>query len=425
MAPAGDARGNAGAMTLKVSGALEGLRVLDLTQMLAGPFATQMLADQGADVVKVEPIEGDTTRRVGPYRADDKIRLFGGYFASVNRNKRSLSVDLKSPEGKALFLDLVAEADCVVENFRAGVMDRLGLGYELLASVNPRLVYTSIRGFGDPRCGRSPYCEFPAYDPVAQAMGGIMGITGPDAATPLKVGPGIGDLVPAMFAAFGTLAAVWRAGRTGKGQYVDIAMVDCVLSLCERIVHQASFTGRPPRPEGNRHPLLTPFGLFPAADGFVTLAAHTDEFWATLTNLIGRADLISDQRTATLDARNANRDFVYETLSAYTSSRTRAELMSIFGGKTPFGPVYFADDILADPHFAVREMLVSVEHPGAAERVTIAGIPVRMTGTPGRIVRRAPFVGEDTRAVLAEWGIAEDRVDRLADSGSIRVHTPN
>jgi len=412
-------------MTLKVSGALEGLRVLDLTQMLAGPFATQMLADQGADVVKVEPIEGDTTRRVGPYRADDKIRLFGGYFASVNRNKRSLSVDLKSPEGKALFLDLVAEADCVVENFRAGVMDRLGLGYELLASVNPRLVYTSIRGFGDPRCGRSPYCEFPAYDPVAQAMGGIMGITGPDAATPLKVGPGIGDLVPAMFAAFGTLAAVWRAGRTGKGQYVDIAMVDCVLSLCERIVHQASFTGRPPRPEGNRHPLLTPFGLFPAADGFVTLAAHTDEFWATLTNLIGRADLISDQRTATLDARNANRDFVYETLSAYTSSRTRAELMSIFGGKTPFGPVYFADDILADPHFAVREMLVSVEHPGAAERVTIAGIPVRMTGTPGRIVRRAPFVGEDTRAVLAEWGIAEDRVDRLADSGSIRVHTPN
>jgi crotonobetainyl-CoA:carnitine CoA-transferase CaiB-like acyl-CoA transferase len=219
-------------------GALAGLRVIDLTQVLAGPYCTMMLADQGADVVKIEPVEGDPTRHFGPFRSDDKDHFFGGYFQSTNRNKKSIGLDLKSLEGKALFKRLAKDADIVVENFRAGVMDRLGLSFESLAVENPRLVYAAIRGFGDPRTGQSPYVDRPAFDVVAQAMGGAMGITGPDAFTPMKIGPGVGDIFPAALSAFGIMAAVFRARQTGHGQFVDIAMYDGILALCERLVYQ-------------------------------------------------------------------------------------------------------------------------------------------------------------------------------------------
>ena len=184
------------------AGALAGLRVIDLTQMLAGPYCTMMLADQGADVLKVEPIDGDPTRTFGPFEASDRDRHFGGYFQSTNRNKNSIAIDLKAEDGKAVFRRLARDADVVVENFRAGVMDRLGLSYESLADDNPKLVYGALRGFGDPRTGKSPYVDWPSFDVVAQAMGGPMGITGPDPETPLKLGPGVGDIVPAIMTAF-------------------------------------------------------------------------------------------------------------------------------------------------------------------------------------------------------------------------------
>ncbi len=386
------------------AGALEGLRVVDLTQMLAGPYCTMMLADQGAEVIKVEPPEGDNTRQMGPHHASDSEHLFGGYFASVNRNKRSIVLDLKQAAGRELLLRLVAGADVLVENYRAGVMERLGLGYEVLRERNPKLVYASIRGFGDPRTGRSPYVDWPAYDVVAQAMGGIMGITGPDAATPVKIGPGVGDIVPAMAAAYGIMAAVWRAGRTGLGQYVDVGMVDVVLALCERIVHHYAFQGSVPRPEGNRHPFLSPFGLLKARDGHIALACHTDPFWADLCRLIGRPELIDHPDFVSREARNAHKDAVYDAVDAFTSRHTRRELMAIFGGKVPFGPVFDIADIATDPHFAAREMIVPVEHPGVEGRVAIAGTPIRMTETPGGVRRRAPLLGEDTDAILREQG---------------------
>ena len=205
-------------------GALAGLRVVDLTQMLAGPYCSMLLADQGADVVKIEPPEGDLTRNLGPFLESDKARAFGGYYQSINRNKRSIVLDLKHDDGKAVLRQLAAEADVVIENYRVGVMERLELSYESLAAENPRLVYAAVRGFGDPRTGTSPYAEWPAFDVVAQAMGGIMGITGPDAETPMKIGPGVGDIVPAMLAAVGVLSAVYRAQKTGEGQFVDVAM---------------------------------------------------------------------------------------------------------------------------------------------------------------------------------------------------------
>jgi len=396
-------------------GALEGVRVIDFTQMLAGPFCTQLLADQGADVVKIEPIGGEEARRAGLFRPEDGVRAFGGYFASVNRNKRSLALDLKSPEAVEIVLKLVDTADVVIENYRAGVMDRLGLSYETLRERNPKIVYAAIRGFGDPRTGKSPRGDWPAFDVVAQAMGGLMQINGPDAETPLKAGPGVGDTYPATLCAFGIVSALFRAQRTGKGQFVDVAMVDAILALCERTVHQNSFGDLVPHPEGNRHPMLSPFGLFRAKDGFITLAAPFDAWWVKLCTCIGREDMITDPRSATTDARAANRDFVYDELELYTSVRTKKELTEVLGGIVPFGPVYNVAEVIADPHFSARDMIVEVPHPGLANPVRLAGIPVKMTETPGRVARRAPIIGEHTDEVLHEIGWADSDILKLRE----------
>src|SRR5690606_19038820 len=333
------------------AGALNGLRVIDLTQVLAGPFCTQILADHGADVWKVEPLKGDETRRLGPYRADDTLREISGYYQSVNRNKKSIAIDLKTAEGREVLLKLIDGADAVVENSRGGVMERLDLSYERLSARNPRLVYAAIRGFGDPRSGESPYAAWPAFDIVGQAMGGMMGITGPDAQTPIKVGPGVGDLIPGLFAVIGILMALMEARRSGVGQFIDVAMVDCVLATSERIVNQYSYSGRVPCPEGNRHPLLCPYGVVRAADGWLTLSAPTDAFWAKLLTLIGRDDLLGDTRYAANSARLERQDEVYGIIEAFTVQRTKADLAERFGGVIPFGPIYNVADIFADPHF--------------------------------------------------------------------------
>jgi crotonobetainyl-CoA:carnitine CoA-transferase CaiB-like acyl-CoA transferase len=400
-------------MPIDNAGALAGLRVIDLTQMLAGPYCTMLLADQGADVVKIEPVEGDPTRHFGPFRPDDRDHHFGGYFQSTNRNKKSIGLDLKAPEGKALFRRLAKDADVVVENFRAGVMDRLGLGYESLAADNPRLVYAAIRGFGDPRTGASPYVDRPAFDVVAQAMGGAMGITGPDATTPMKIGPGVGDIFPAALSAFGIMAAVHHAQRTGQGQFVDVAMYDGILAMCERLVYQYSYTGRSPAPEGNQHPILCPFGVFPAKDGMVTIGCPRDSFWRELADAMGRPELASDPKFLTNNDRLAHASETVGIVEAWTRGRTKAEIATALDGRVPFGPVNTAADIYADPHVAARDMLVEVEHPGSAAPVTIASTPIRMTLTPGGVARRAPLTGEDTDEVLAALGLGGGEIADL------------
>lgn len=400
-----------------MKGALDGLVVLDLTRMLAGPYATMMLADQGARVVKIEPPGGDATRRNGPH-LDGALRMaeggFGAYFASINRNKESLTLDLKTTVGKAALLRLVAQADVVVENYRAGVMERLGLSYETLREHNPRLVYAALRGFGDPRSGASPYAHWPAYDPVAQAMGGIMGITGPEpGGAPTKIGPGVGDIVPAMFLAYGIAAACWRAQRSGEGQFVDVAMVDAILAVCERTVFQYSVTGQVPRPEGNGHPLLCPFGLFPARDGHVSLGVPNDRFWAPLARIMGQAALATDPRYATSEARLARREEVDRIVGAWTARHSKAELAQLLGGEIPFGPVFAADDIFADAHFQARSMLVETEQPGASRPLIVAGTPLHMLKTPGGVRRRAPLTGEHTQQVLQDFGFAAHEIAAL------------
>lgn len=394
-------------------GALDGVRIVDLTQMLAGPYCTMLLADQGAEVIKVEPLDGDHTRIIGPYHADDRLKAFGGYFASVNRNKKSIAIDLKQAQGRDLVLRLCDNADAVVENYRGGVMDRLGLSYETLRARNPRLVYATIRGFGDPRTGRSPYADFPAYDVISQAMGGIMAITGPDKDTPLKVGPGVGDIVPAITCAFGIVSAILRAHKNGKGQFVDVGMVDAILAVCERIMHQHSYAGTLPVPEGNHHPLLCPFGMFPAKDGFVTIAAHADTHYPVLCRLIGRPEMATDPRFATVQARRAHQDVIVAAVSDFTRQRTKQQLLTELGGQVPFSPVYNVRDIVADPHFKIREMLPRVPHPGLDHEVQIAGIAVKMTETPGRVRHRAPLLGEHTDEYLQSIGCSARDIARL------------
>ncbi len=297
------------------SGPLTDVRVIDLTQALSGPFCTMLLADLGADVIKVEPPTGDFTRSGGPFTKGDSERNYGGYFASVNRSKRSIVLDLNSADDRETLFKLVETADVVVENYRVGVMDKLGVGYDALAEINPRIVYGAVRGFGDPRTGHSPYEEWPAFDVVAQAMSGLVATTGEPGTSGVRVGPSIGDTYPATLLALGIVAAVHEARNSGKGQFVDVAMYDALVALCEETIYRYSYWGRPDTPNGNVHPIHIPFGIFPTADGACALAAPTTH-WPILCELIGRPELATDERTNTNRARNANRAFITEIIEA-------------------------------------------------------------------------------------------------------------
>ncbi len=397
------------------SGPLTDLRVIDLTQMLAGPFATMVLADLGADVVKVESPDGDRTRSNRPHLHEDEA--YGGYFNSVNRNKRSIVIDLKTDAGREAVLALVDDADVLVENYRAGTMERLDLGYETLAERNPGLVYAAIRGFGDPRTGESPYAERPAFDLIAQAMGGIMSITGTDG--PTKVGPGVGDIFPAVLSVVGILSALRHRDRTGEGQFVDVGMVDSVLSLSERIVHQYSVGDDVPGPQGNTHPLIFPFDRFETADGYVVIAAPADHQWAALCRHMDRPDLVDayPEEDDRLQAADELRPIVAE----WTREHTKAELFDLLGDEVPCGPVNDVSDIFADPHFAAREMLPSVDHADTGETVQVAGTPIKHGETPGGVRHRAPLLGEHTHEILVEAGFDEATIESMLDTDAVAV----
>ena len=382
------------------------MRVLDLTQALAGPFCTMLLADLGADVIKVEPPSGDMTRFVGPFTDEDSVHAYGGYFASINRGKRSIVLDLKEAADRDALLRLAETVDVVVENSRAGVMDRLGVGYETLVALNPRLVYTAIRGFGDPRTGASPYTAWPSYDIVAQAMGGLVSITGLDDGTVMKCGPSVGDIFTGTLGAVGVLAAVLHARASGEGQFIDVAMYDAVLCLCEGAAYSYSYTGQARRPTGNGHPTHAPFDVFPTSDGHCAVGAPSDRLFATLCARMGSPEIANDARFDSPRGRLDNRPALNELLVTWTMSKTTAEIIDLLGGDVPVGPVNDMSAIYADPHVAARQMLVDVEQPDGSRHVTLAGQPIRMTKSPTGIRRRPPMLGEHTDEVLEAAGIS-------------------
>ncbi len=375
--------------------ALAGLRVLDLTRVLAGPYATMVLADLGADVVKVElPETGDDSRHFGPY-----VGRESAYFMSINRGKRSIALNLKDATDKETFLRLVSKADVVVENYRPGTMEKLGLGYEVLREQNPAVIYAAVSGFGH----TGPYSHRPAYDAVVQAMGGIMSITGPAGGPPVRVGTSIGDITAGLFTAIGIMAALQHRNRTGEGQKVDVAMLDCQLAVLENAVARYSVTGEVPGPEGNRHPSITPFETFPTVDGEIMIAAGNDALFKRLCQLLDQEEWIADERFCTNALRTQNREQLIPLIASRTKEKTTLEwqeLLEEFG--VPNGPINTVDKVLADPQIRAREMVQTVNHPDAGP-ITMAGIPIKLSRTPGTIRSASPRLGEHLTEVLAHW----------------------
>ncbi len=396
-------------------GPLSDLRILDLTWVLSGPFCTMTLSDLGADVIKCErPPYGDVARATGPV-----IDGESGYFFSVNRGKRSISVDLKSEQGKALFLQLVGEVDVLVENFTPGAMDRLGLGYELLAEQNPRLIYCAVSGFG--RTG--PLKDSPALDVIVQGMGGIMSITGDPGGGPIRVGTSIGDIAAGLFAAVGILSAVHERESSGLGQFIDISMLDCQIAIQENAFMRYHVTGETPQRLGTRHPTAVPFQAFETADGHMVLALawEVPNQWALLCAELGIIEVADDPRFATGQARSENHAELEPLLAAaFLHDTTESWVARIQPFGIPCGPLNTVPQAAALPQIEAREMLVPVEHHTLGT-VPLPNTPVKLSRTPGGIGASSPDMGQHTREVLKELlGFDDAGIDALLTAEVVR-----
>lgn len=375
---------------------LEGITILDLTWVLSGPFASMVLCDLGAEVIKVErPPWGDIARTTGPYQNG-----WSGYFFSVNRGKRSISIDLRGEDGRELFRRLAEKADVVMENFTPGTMERLGIGYETLAARNPRLIFASTSGFGQ----TGPYRERPALDIIVQAMGGIMSITGEPGRGPVRPGASLGDISAGLFTAIGILAALHERERSGKGQAIDISMLDCQVSVLENAIMRYFVTGSPPEPLGTRHPSATPFQAFPTADGHLVIALSFGEEnqWQLLCGLLGLPELIGDERFATSPRRTARHAELEPILEAAFRRRPTGEWLEELGALgIPCGPINTIPRVVADEQVRERGMIREVTHPRAGT-IPIANTPFRMSRSESGIKGPPPSFGEDTAGVLGE-----------------------
>ena len=391
--------------------------MLDLTRVLSGPYCTMMLADMGARVIKIErPGSGDDTRAWGP-------PFVGGessYFLSINRNKESVALDFQHPEGRRMLDALVARADILVENFAPGTLDRVGLGYDAVAAKHPGLVYASITGFGS----TGPLRDRPGYDAVVQAEGGLMSLTGPGGGEPYRLGVAIADIVAGLYTTQGILLAMLVRERTGRGQHVDVGMLDSVVSL---LTYQAGIyftTGQTPTRSGNRHPSIAPYDTFAAADGTLVLAVGNDAQWRTFCRVTADAAL-ADPRFDTNAGRVRHDAELRPLVARILTTRTRqAWIDRLVPEGVPCASVRSLDDVLTDPQVIAREMIEALDHP-AAGALRVLGIPVKLSHTPGAVRTPPPQLGEHTASVLAtDLGIAQAEITRLAQDGVIGVLRP-
>lgn len=393
--------------------ALEKLTVLDLTQVMAGPFCCQLLADHGAKVTKVEPIgTGDASRHAMgfPMRGEDNAS-----FLAVNRNKDSVALDLKSEAGREVFYRLVKDADIVVENFRPGVTARLGVDYETLREVNPRIIYASISGFGQ----TGPYATRAGYDLIAQAMSGVMSVTGEADGNPVKCGIPIGDLGAGLFATLGILSAYIARQQTGAGQHIDVSLFESALALSVWESTELWTTGRVPARYGSAHRLSAPYQSLRTADGYITVGANNQRLWERFCATIGREDLRDDPRFAANADRMTNvAALVAELESTMVHKTTDEWAQALDEAGVPCGPIRDYAEVFEDPHTLAREMMVEMDHP-VEGTVRGLGIPVKMSDTPGTVRRAAPLLGQHTDEVLARHGYDDDEITKLRSEGAI------
>ena len=394
-----------------MSMALEGLRVIDQTQVMAGPFCSMLLADMGAEVVKVEPREGEHSRQ-------PELAIVPGVSASflaVNRNKRGITLDLKQPAGVAILRELAATADVLVENYRPGVARRLGVDYETLSAINPRLIYCSISGFGQ----TGPYASRGGFDLVAQGMSGIMSATGVEGGPPVKVGVPITDLGAGLFAVFGILCAVRARRVTGRGQFVDTSLFEAGLALSAWEATEYWYTGAIPKRLGTAHRLNAPYQAFRASDGYFTVGAANNKLWSLFAGLLGLAPLVDDPRFSGVGDRVKNRAALEGLVEQVTRGKPRAHwLAACEAAGIPAGPIYTVAEALADPHVQARGMVQEYQHPQAGRVKTLAN-PVKLSKSPATLREAPPLLGEDNDAVLRELGYTDARIGELRVQGVI------
>jgi CoA:oxalate CoA-transferase len=382
---------------------LSGVKVLDLTRVLSGPFCTALLGDLGADIIKVEAPEGDTVRNAGAMRDG-----LSWYFAQFNRNKRSIRLDLRKPEAQAILARLIEQSDVLVENFRPGVLARFGFGEDRLKALRPSLVTCSINGFGS----TGPYRDRPAFDFIAQAMSGFMSVNGGPDDPPLRSGLPISDLVAGLYAALSITAAVLHARTTGQGQRAEVSLVNALVSLLAYIATNTFATGAPPPRSGNDHPIAAPYGLFPTRDGQIALAPADDVFFRRLADALEESGLKTDPLYATQAARVANRARINAIVGGKLAANTTAHWVETLNkAGVPCGPVNGVAEVFQDPQILAQEMVIDVDHPGS-RIVRMLGFPIKLSGTPCRVRHPAPALGEHSDEVLAELGYSD--VERAA-----------
>jgi crotonobetainyl-CoA:carnitine CoA-transferase CaiB-like acyl-CoA transferase len=392
---------------------LDGILVIDLSRVLAGPYCTMELADMGATVIKVEiPGSGDDTRAYGPPFLNGEST----YFMSVNRNKKSLTLNLKHARGKEILRQLLAKGDVLVENFRPGTLDGLGFGYEAVRALNPKLIYCSISGFGQ----TGPYAQRPGYDLIAQAEGGVMSLTGEPDAPPIKVGLSFADITAGMNAFSGILLALLARQRTGEGQHVDVSLLDCQVSL---LTYQAGIffaTGKNPERLGNKHPSITPYETFEARDGHIIIACGNQGFWERFCKLAGLEDLLADERFGTMKKRVENRAELTPLVAAAVRQRTRQEWYKLLDREgIPCGLIKNVAEVCTDPQVVARDMVAQLNHPTAGP-INVNGIPIKLSATPGEVKEAPPLLGQHTDEILSEiLGYTPEQIAELRQQKAV------